>query len=86
MPQENPPIQCPICQSGIRHVPSGISKKTGKPYNEFWSCRNMDCNFTWRGAKSAPKTTGSQVMMEEIQNINKRLDELGKYLKEKLEK
>lgn len=33
----------PLCQHGpMRLVPAGISKKTGKPYNAFWSCTSKD--------------------------------------------
>ena len=48
MTQETPPTQCPVCQSAIKHIPAGISRKTGKPYNEFWSCINRNCDFTWK--------------------------------------
>jgi len=32
--------QCPVCQSEMKLVPAGISKKNNKPYNSFYSCPN----------------------------------------------
>lgn len=54
MKNENPPINCPFehCQKPIKHVPAGVSKKTSKVYDEFWSCSNYECDFTWK-----PSTT-----------------------------
>ena len=43
------PLNCPICQSPMRHIPAGISKKSGKPYSEFWACISRECDYTWRG-------------------------------------
>lgn len=34
---------CPVHHVAFRHVPAGVSKKTGKPYNAFWSCPEMGC-------------------------------------------
>jgi len=31
---------CPICGTIKELIPAGISKRTGKPYDEFWSCPN----------------------------------------------
>jgi len=33
-------MQCQKCKSELKLIPAGISKKTGKPYNAFWSCPN----------------------------------------------
>lgn len=30
--------ECPIHKRKMRLVPAGISKRTGKPYDAFWSC------------------------------------------------
>jgi hypothetical protein len=33
---------CPRCgTSRIKHVPAGISRKSQKPYSEFWLCDNQ---------------------------------------------
>jgi len=40
------PKKCPHCGGEIRHIPAGISKRTGKPYKEFWVCENPECSFT----------------------------------------
>ncbi len=51
------PSQCPYCESAIKYIPAGVSRKTGKYYNEFWACENRNCNFTWR----IPSKTSSQI-------------------------
>lgn len=51
------PTKCPNCQAPLRHIPSGISRKTGKPYQEFWACQNPDCQFTWRKSRPQNQTT-----------------------------
>ena len=47
---------CPKCNSPIKIVPAGISKKTGNPYNEFKVCSKCDWKpertFTPRPAKT----------------------------------
>lgn len=46
---------CNICGKEMKLVPAGVSKKTGKPYNSFYSC--------WTCKKTAPdtfSTTGRQ--------------------------
>jgi hypothetical protein len=33
----------PTCSHGpMKHMPSGVSKKTGKPYAAFWACTSND--------------------------------------------
>ncbi|MEK6878984.1 MAG: hypothetical protein AABY22_05220 [Nanoarchaeota archaeon] len=34
--------QCPDCQAKIKTVPAGISKRTGKSYDEFQVCSNCE--------------------------------------------
>ena len=34
---------CAVCGATLKHVPAGVSKKTGKAYNAFVSCPN-GCN------------------------------------------
>jgi DNA-directed RNA polymerase subunit M/transcription elongation factor TFIIS len=36
--------KCPKCGSEMKLIPAGISKKTGKPYKAFFSCKN--CGYT----------------------------------------
>jgi hypothetical protein len=38
-------MSCPICGSEIKNIPSGISKKSGKPYPAFSICSNDECKF-----------------------------------------
>jgi hypothetical protein len=35
---------CPEHNEPWKHVPAGVSKKTGKSYNAFWACPEMGCN------------------------------------------
>lgn len=34
------PNTCPVCGSERKLIPAGVSKKTGRSYNSFWSCPN----------------------------------------------
>ena len=99
------PKFCPNCESEIRFIQAGISKRTGKRYGEFYGCSNRDCNFTLRVEKenytaiggqinpqevSAPPSvamekpkTGEQIIIDELEKINKRIKDLVVYLKKK---
>lgn len=84
------PTQCPYCQSSIRYIKAGVSKRTGKPYNEFWACENRDCKFTWHpNKKPQPRRpeqpTRDQIIMAELQGLNERLDAIETNWAEKLE-
>lgn len=37
---------CEMCESAMKLIPAGVSKKTGRQYNAFWSCQNPDCKHT----------------------------------------
>ena len=47
--------KCPKCGGDVKHIPAGVSKKTGKPYDEFWACQSCDYK-----TKFQPKPAGSQ--------------------------
>lgn len=49
---------CDACERDMSLVPAGVSKKTGKPYNAFYSCdkRFGGCGKT-QNADNAPKST-----------------------------
>jgi len=36
---------CPMCNSPIKTVAAGVSKKNGKPYNSFQACSNRNCSY-----------------------------------------
>jgi len=38
-------MNCPQCNSEVKQIPSGVSRKTGKPYNAFLACSNKACNY-----------------------------------------
>ncbi len=79
---------CPQCGNDINHIPAGVSRKTGKPYNEFWAC-SQKCGYVWRPVKE-PKGSGEALIMEEIVNgfkeVNERLDKLIAYITTNLPK
>jgi hypothetical protein len=51
---ENQPV-CPKCGGDCKFIPQGVSKKTGKPYDAFWSCKNYGCGGTLKvGANASP--------------------------------
>ena len=50
---EQPPQNCPDCGAPIRFIPAGISKKTGKKYNSFYSCENR-CGYVYREQELKP--------------------------------
>ena len=37
---------CPKCGTPTKRVPSGISKRTGKPYQAFMACASRSCDWT----------------------------------------
>lgn len=54
--------QCPKCGNELKLVPAGTSKKTGKPYDSFWSCADRNCGFTMKNqATGAPAKAMSSV-------------------------
>ena len=78
---------CPNCSSEL--------KKIKGPYGMFWGCGNYkECGFKGfsaekeRRLKDKPQAvrgeTGNAIIMEELAGINKRLDDMGRYLKSKL--
>lgn len=39
-------IKCFYCGSPVKFIPAGVSKRTGKPYDRFYSCTNKTCGRT----------------------------------------
>jgi len=74
--ENNPPITCPKCGKGIRHIPAGISKKTGKPYNEFWACSG--CDFTWKVQASKQDNVLNALMIinDNIKSLHAKVDKI----------
>jgi hypothetical protein len=46
--------KCPQCQGELKLVPAGISKKSGKPYDAFLSCKNYGCGATVKLSPNTP--------------------------------
>jgi hypothetical protein len=90
--------QCPKCGADIKVVPSGISKRTGKPYQYIKSCTNRECDWTGRIGEEPkakpeiyrkepqqnPQLMILETIQEEFKKLNERLDALGEYLSKKL--
>ena len=66
--------QCEKCGSEMNLIPAGVSKKTGKPYNAFYSCPNRCPKIRYQNqAQNAP--TGqigakNEVITEDLKEYN----------------
>jgi hypothetical protein len=81
---------CERCDQTMRLIPAGISKKSGKPYNAFWTCdkRNGGCGETARAegeAAQAAPTPGQAsfggggvrpASNEQLNRIEEKLDQI----------
>ncbi len=66
---------CKTCNSEMKLVPQGVSKKTGKPYNAFYSCPNN----RERGCKTvpyAPQAPQTNEKREDGQTLEQRVEVL----------
>lgn len=61
-------ITCLLCGSAVKLVPAGTSKKTGKPYDAFYSCQNRDCGKTYKC-----EATGTPAMA--MNNVAKKTED-----------
>ena len=68
----------------MRLVPAGVSKKTGKPYREFYSCPNKSCGATFNPKSDNPPTGSAQ--NEQIMNALRELFKQGEEIKELIKK
>jgi hypothetical protein len=79
---------CKICGSEMKLIPAGVSKKPPyKPYKSFMSCPNR-CKSPLNNTKPQNSDEHIQLMNfvgTEFSSLNKRLDDLGRYLKGKLD-
>ena len=73
---------CDKCGSIVKHIQAGTSKKTGKPYNDFWVCSNDNCASRQRSTTQAPKAPSepSSYEGEVMQKLAKRLDSIDEKL------
>lgn len=80
---------CPQC-GGDMDYRTGTSKKNGKPY-AMWKCRENPEHVLWDDSSQTTtkrieyRAGQMDIILEEIKNINDRLDQMGKYLRERLE-
>ena len=82
------PTKCPQCGAMTLYHNKGISKKTGKSY-ENYKCSS--CGYIeWKKAEETNKTQDCAILMEEItdfrKEFNERFNALAKYLIKKLGK
>ena len=65
------PTQCEICHAPMNKIPAGISKKTGKTYNEFYACSVRDCGWTWK--KPTQQQLEGEKRHEEVMDALRKL-------------
>ena len=73
-------LNCPKCDGQTKIVPAGISKKTGRPYDSFFSCLDRECGGTMK-IQNAPRPNDvnpSVLLMDEIKRIDTRIDNASK--------
>jgi hypothetical protein len=63
----------------MKLIPAGVSRKTGKPYPEFWACSNNQCKWIWRPVSKTDKQ--HQELLNALREIYKKIDTLEKNFK-----
>ena len=81
---------CPSCNSEMKLIPAGVSKKSGKPYQAFLSCPNR-CAKPGYGAmtpNSPQNASGGQMgaLEAKLDRIIEKLEILEKAIGDKTEK
>jgi len=84
-------MNCPKCGGELKHIPAGISKKSGKHYDEFWSCQSCDYKTKFNPnsgasgrASGQPSQSTDQVgILPALREIYKVLTEIRDVLKRK---
>lgn len=74
-------MTCTQCGEEMRLIPAGISKKSGKPYNAFFSCKN---NHT-KPAETSPEAPKSSTSSVPIEYDTKTLQDRVTALEERIE-
>lgn len=69
---------CPKCEGELKLILAGVSKKSGKPYPAFYSCKNYACDFTERASQSdsPAQLERTDEAMELLKRIDKNVKEL----------
>ena len=82
------PTNCEVCGAPVKFIPSGISRKTGKRYSEFWSC-SARCGWTWRPPKElkpiSKNNTAELLLMKEVQELKEGLKIINENIKKIIE-
>ena len=79
---ETIPTACAICQSPMRYVAAGVSKKTNRPYDAFYSCENRECNYTWKEGGQSKKVKSAVSEYDQGQQILTAIANLRTYERE----
>ena len=76
---------CEFCGTEKELVPAG-KRKDGSTFNSFMGCPNFKSHpkDTKRSTSNKSHVDPQQLIMDEIREINSRLDKLADYLKSKL--
>lgn len=81
-------MQCKVCNSEMKTIPAGVSKKTGNPYNAFEACPNK-CVQPRAFNNSQPNRQSDgqvafKIMSDEFVNLKLKVEELIKKIEESL--
>ncbi len=84
--------KCAICNSELRVIPAGVSKKTGKPYNAFEVCPNKcpKANYgapkgTYSDSKGSPANlNGNPDVYDLLTDINARTKKILEILQKEM--
>jgi len=68
--------KCPKCGATLKHIPAGVSKKTGKPYGEFWACPQCDYTFNPTQSKSGKMFAEIKAIRADVEDIKATLEVL----------
>jgi len=66
--------QCNKCGGNIKTIPAGVSKKTGRPYNEFSVCEVCSTPHKENGGNKSSEAL--QIINDNILALHKKIDKL----------
>ena len=75
---ENEPRMCPSCGNDMKHILAGVSKRTGKPYNEFYVCSDKACGHIFNPPREPNefKTHNQPPVFEDLLTLKEFLDKI----------
>lgn len=76
----------------LKHIPAGVSKKTNRPYDAFNVCANgckQDKIIAPQPQKAPANLSkpqeGTLILIDEIDKINAKIDQMFAYLRDRLQ-